>query len=67
MMASLIDRGPEVFVGPLTDERMTSDAVKADVWPNSLSKLALIGLAGDVVRMIEPHTESDPAALLFNS
>ena len=65
MMASLIDRGPEVFVGPLADERMTSDAVKADVWPKPLNKLALIGLAGDVVRMIEPHTESDPAALLF--
>jgi hypothetical protein len=65
MMASLIDRGPEVFVGPLADERIAVDAVKADPWPAPLSKLALIGLAGDVVRMIEPHTESDPAALLF--
>jgi hypothetical protein len=33
-------------------------------WP-VLDPLALHGLAGDVVRKLEPHTESDPAALLF--
>jgi hypothetical protein len=32
-------------------------------WP-TLSEKALYGLAGDVVRTIEPHTESDPAAIL---
>jgi hypothetical protein len=36
-----------------------------DTWPDPLSELALIGLAGDVVRTIEPTTESDPAAILF--
>jgi len=36
-----------------------------DTWPRPLSELALIGLAGDVVRMIEPETESDPATILF--
>ncbi|MDQ3819400.1 MAG: DUF3987 domain-containing protein [Acidobacteriota bacterium] len=30
-----------------------------------LSPLALQGLAGDFVRRLEPHTESDPAALLI--
>ena len=31
-----------------------------------LSEGALYGLAGDVVRAIEPHTEGDPAALLLS-
>lgn len=34
-------------------------------WPASLRKEALHGLAGDFVRLIEPHTEADPAAILI--
>jgi uncharacterized protein DUF3987 len=34
-------------------------------WPSPPSQEALHGLAGDIVRTIEPHTESDPAALLL--
>lgn len=34
------------------------------VWP-VLSKEALIGFAGDVVKTIAPHTETDPAAILL--
>ncbi|MEC4890630.1 MAG: hypothetical protein RI101_11265 [Nitrospira sp.] len=34
-------------------------------WP-SLDDAALHGLAGDVVRLIEPHTEADPVALLVS-
>ncbi len=34
-------------------------------WPTPLSEPALHGLAGEIVRTIEPHTESDPAALLL--
>lgn len=33
-------------------------------WPRPLSDAAFIGIGGDAVRMIEPETESDPAALL---
>ncbi len=33
-------------------------------WPSALAPEALCGLAGDIVRAIEPHTEADPAALL---
>lgn len=33
-------------------------------WP-ILHEAALYGLAGEVVRLIEPHTEADPCALLF--
>jgi len=32
---------------------------------NHLSQAAFYGLAGEIVRRIEPHTEADPAALLF--
>lgn len=34
-------------------------------WPAPLGPAALTGLAGDIVRTIEPNTESDPAAILF--
>jgi hypothetical protein len=34
-------------------------------WP-TLDSAALYGLAGDVVRAIEPHTEGDPVAVLAN-
>jgi hypothetical protein len=34
-------------------------------WPDSLRPEALYGLAGELVRMIEPHSEADPAALLI--
>ena len=36
-----------------------------DNWPEELADAAFYGLAGDVVRTIEPHTESDPVALLL--
>ena len=35
-------------------------------WPEPLAEEAFHGLAGDMVRAIEPHTEADPAALLFS-
>ncbi|MCA2962749.1 MAG: DUF3987 domain-containing protein [Acidobacteriaceae bacterium] len=55
------------FGGPVEQnvESPSSEAAEPDYWPEPLNNLAFIGLAGDVVRMIEPHTESDPAALLF--
>ena len=34
-------------------------------WPRALAPEALHGLAGDIVRAIEPHSEADPAALLL--
>ena len=35
-------------------------------WPPPLEEEAFHGLAGEVVRAIEPHTEADPAAVLIN-
>jgi hypothetical protein len=40
---------------PLSEERP---------WPDAPTSEAYSGLAGDIVRAIEPHTEADPVALL---
>ena len=34
-------------------------------WPEPVKPEALIGMAGEFVRMVEPHTEADPAAILL--
>lgn len=34
-------------------------------WPTPLSEAAYHGLVGEFVRLVEPHTEADPAALLI--
>ena len=36
-------------------------------WPKPLGEAAYHGVFGDLVRLIEPHTESDPAALLVQT
>lgn len=38
----------------------------ADDWPEPMAEEAFHGLAGDLVRAIEPETEADPVALLAN-
>src|SRR5436189_281505 len=35
------------------------------LWPEPLGEAAFHGIAGEIVRSIEPHTEADPAALLL--
>lgn len=37
-----------------------------DEWPAPLEEEAFYGLAGDFVRLVEPHSEADPAALLLS-
>lgn len=51
---SKTDAGPKAF--PIPDEAL---------WP-VLAEAAYNGLAGHIVREIEPHTEADPVALLAN-
>jgi hypothetical protein len=34
-------------------------------WPKPLAEQAFHGITGEIVRTIEPHTEADPSALLF--
>lgn len=50
--------------GPITSASQTfkRDPIQ---WPVPLKEEALHGLAGDFVRLIEPHTEADPTAILI--
>lgn len=41
-----------------------ADVAEAPLWPAPPAAEAFYGLAGKIVRMIEPSTEADPAALL---
>jgi hypothetical protein len=54
---------------PLTgDNSLNSPFVpvaQCDDYPEPLEPAAFHGLAGEIVQRIEPHTEADPAALLF--
>ncbi len=49
-----------------TDTTGDSDAwiPTADPWPAPLADAAYYGLAGEIVRLMEPHTEADPVAIL---
>jgi hypothetical protein len=66
--ASLHVNGPATE--PLTAQDNADDALHSSFsflslppWP-ALDEAAYWGLAGEIVRTIEPHTESDPVALL---
>ena len=45
--------------------RLENAIKRGSGWPHPLGPAALIGLAGDIVRLIEPTTESDPTAILL--
>lgn len=61
---------PQVSVAqPTAEDR--SGAILASPsspeWPAPLAPEAFQGLAGEIVRFIEPHTESDPSAILLQA
>ncbi|HEX5314978.1 MAG TPA: DUF3987 domain-containing protein [Gammaproteobacteria bacterium] len=64
-----LERAEEV--GRSLDERANEatasqqSAPEPQKWPESMANEAFHGLAGDVVRTFEPHTEADPVALLM--
>ena len=60
----LIAFAPDIQQGPSAQARQEERQLEEAPWP-TLNPIALSGLAGDVVRLIEPHTESDPVALLL--
>ena len=51
--------------GAPADERAASLPEPAHGWPEPVGEAALCGTAGEFVRVIEPHTEADPAGLLL--
>jgi len=36
-------------------------------WPNPIAEEAYIGVIGAITRTIEPHSETDPAAIMFQA
>lgn len=53
----------QTAVTPEQRPRLESEKIVTQ-WPDPPGNAAYYGLAGDLVRAIEPHTEADPAALL---
>lgn len=54
----------DVVPEPVT-RSVPAEAAQPPMWPAPLHSAALHGLAGRIVTTIEPHTEADPVALLF--
>src|SRR5262245_51970520 len=61
--------GDRAQVVPLSDsdESEPPPEAPAPAWPDSLDTAAYHGLAGNIVRTIEPASEADPAALLVQT
>jgi hypothetical protein len=62
-IAKLIDETP--VLNSLNSLGRNGDDKVVDDFPEPLSDVAFHGLASDIVRRIEPHTEADPVALLI--
>jgi len=60
--ASDILRG---FETPAVASELPPESPAHRRWPDSLAVEAYHGLAGEIVRAIEPHTEADPVALML--
>lgn len=64
---------PEERTEEKTDETFTEESFsealnrRHDSYPEPINELAFQGLAGEIVRTVEPHTESDPVAILLQS
>lgn len=54
----------EEELAPERPAQNQDEAIITNSWPVKPADEAFHGLAGDIVRAIEPHTEADPAALL---
>ncbi len=61
--------GDDVVDAALTARRnsLTASSVHEPRWPTSLGPAAYHGILGELVRFIEPHTESDPIAVLVQA
>ncbi len=53
--------------GLISPNSLNSHQHSEKKWPKTLRDEAYYGLAGDIVRLITPHSEADPAALLVQS
>jgi hypothetical protein len=49
------------------EQAAEKSAPEATAWPAPINKLAFQGLPGEIVKTVEPHTESDPVAILIQT
>lgn len=63
-MTTNIDTGDPIQIANERTITLLSSRREAP-WPQPIAEAALHGLPGDIVRAIDPHTESDKAAILF--
>jgi hypothetical protein len=52
---------------PTVTPRDETTNLIVEAWPAPIDPAAFYGVAGDIVRKIEPHTESDPVAVLIQT
>jgi hypothetical protein len=66
-IARVLERDPELLAAAEGRAGQTLNTPGADrqIWPEPLECEVFHGLAGEIVRTIEPHSEADPAALLL--
>ena len=57
----------ELYNDLKTEEETVTVNGDASSWPAPINELAFQGLAGEIVRTILPHTESDPGAILIQT
>ena len=60
-------QGANAIVGssPVVSQRDETTNLIDESWPAPIDPVAFYGVAGDIVRKIEPHTEADPVAILI--
>lgn len=63
---NVVERACNWLAIPKSEVRAERRTTKRAPWPKSLCSEAFYGLAGDTVRLIEPQSEADPAALLLH-
>jgi hypothetical protein len=63
----LLEMGASAFAGLQRGRNHHEPPPAAPAWPDPIREDGFYGLAGDLVRAIEPHTEADSAALLVQT
>lgn len=66
-LEALADELADQFSGIERGRFLASLVSQIATWPEPLAPEAFYGPVGELVRLIEPHTEADPAALLVQS
>ena len=59
--------GSSAASSPAVDQRDETTNLTVESWPEPIDPTAFHGVAGDIVRKIDPHSEADPIAVLIQT